>query len=277
MHHTQERYATHPAEYLTMDSTALRERFVCPDLFREGATSLVYSHEDRMAVGGAFPVPGVPLELVAPDQFRTANFCDRRELTVMNIGTPGTVVVDGEAYELGHRDCLYIGRGHAQIEFRTATEATKFFLASATSHRDRPVELITADAAASAAAGAVDTANERTIAKYVHADGAQSDQLVLGITSLERGSVWNSMPPHLHGRRTEMYLYFGLPEDDRVFHFMGEPGQPRTISVRNEELVIAPAWSMHFGAGTSNYAFIWVMAGENQAFEDMDQVSVVEI
>lgn len=271
------RHATHPAEYREMGLSALRERFVANDLFVLGEVRLMHSHEDRMVVGGARPLPGKVLQLALPDLLRAESFLQRRELAVVNIGGKGSVTVGSDGYELGHRDVLYIGKGSGEVSFSNDGDNPCFFLASAQAGSTFPTTLVRAEQADVTEAGETQTSNRRTIAKYIHPEGVQSAQLVLGITSLKEGSVWNSMPPHVHDRRTEMYLYFDLPEGERIFHFMGAPGDTRSFPVSNQELIASPSWSMHFGVGTSNYAFVWVMAGENQAFEDMDQITKAEI
>jgi 4-deoxy-L-threo-5-hexosulose-uronate ketol-isomerase len=277
MTHFENRYATHPDEYRGMDSQQLRDRFIASSLFAPGELNFVHSHEDRMIVGGASPLPGAAIALVAPADVRADFFCERRELAIVNVGGAGSIVVDGTTFELETRDVLYIGVGARDVEFHAGGGAPRFFLSSAKASTPRATTLIKRSDAMRTEAGDATTANLRTVEKYIHEDGVRSDQLVLGITSLESGSVWNSMPPHTHDRRTEMYLYIDLDPADRIFHFMGAPGEPRVMTVSNEELVISPSWSMHFGAGTSNYAFVWVMAGENQSFADMDQLTVVEV
>ncbi|CAO1649232.1 5-dehydro-4-deoxy-D-glucuronate isomerase [Salinibacterium sp. NG22] len=273
----QTRYATHPDDFAALDLASLKSRFVVGDLFTPGKVSLVYSHHDRMVLGGAVPMAGAPLTLEAPDQLRSEYFCQRRELAIVAVGAPGLVTVDGVRYEMAAKDVLYVGRGAKEISFESEGAEASFYLASATAHVTYPTTLVPLGEALRAEAGDSSTANERTIYKHLHEDGVRTAQLVLGITALKPGSVWNSMPPHTHDRRTEVYLYMDLPSEHRIQHFMGLPAEPKVVAVRNHEAVISPSWSVHLGAGTTNYSFVWVMAGENQSFTDMDQVSVVEL
>ncbi|WP_244296302.1 5-dehydro-4-deoxy-D-glucuronate isomerase [Pseudoclavibacter terrae] len=271
------RHATHPDEIAHMSDEQLRARFVISDLFVPGSLKLVYSHEDRMVLGGASPLPGAALDLETPAELRADYFCQRRELAVTGLGGHGTVVVDGTRYPLGHMDALYIGRGAREISFEADIEGTRFFLSSAVSGEAHSTTLIPKAEALTTETGEVEHANRRIVRKHIHEDGVRSSQLVLGITAPETGSVWNSMPPHTHDRRTEVYAYFDLDENERVFHFMGLPGQTRHVLLKDGDVVISPAWSMHFGVGTTNYSFLWVMAGENQSFADMDQITVPQI
>ena len=271
------RHATHPDELARMSDEEIRARFVLSDLFEAGQLKVVYSHEDRMVLGGAVPEPGTSLQLENYPDLRAEYFCQRRELAVTALSGTGTVVVDGARFTLSHMDALYIGRGARDISFEAEVAGTRLFLSSAVSHTDYPTTLIPAADALTTETGDQETANRRIVRKHIHEDGVQSSQLVLGITAPKSGNVWNSMPPHTHDRRTEVYVYFDLEEDDRVFHFMGLPGQTRHVVLKDGDVVISPAWSMHFGVGTRNYSFLWVMAGENQSFADMDQVAVPEI
>ncbi len=271
------RHATHPDELAKMSDDDIRKRFVISDLFTPGTIKAVYSHEDRMVLGGVSPEPGTTLELENYPSLRAEYFCQRRELAVTGISGSGTVTVDGQEFILESKDVLYIGQGSKKIEFGATEDNTRLFLSSAVSHSAYPTTLVPAAEALTTETGDTKHANRRVVRKHIHDEGVRSSQLVLGITSPKEGNVWNSMPPHTHDRRTEVYLYFDLGEDERLFHFMGTPGQTRHIKLRNGEAVISPAWSMHFGAGTSNYSFLWVMAGENQSFADMDQISVQDI
>lgn len=271
------RHATHPDELGRMSDEELRARFVLSNLFEAGRLNVVYSHEDRMVLGGVQPVPGTPVHLENYPELRADYFCQRRELAVTALSGSGTVVVDGERYALSYMDALYIGRGAREISFEAEAEDTNFFLSSAVSHSDYPTTLVPAAEALTTETGEQETANRRVVRKHIHEDGVQSSQLVLGITAPKTGNVWNSMPPHTHDRRTEVYAYFDLAENDRVFHFMGLPGETRHVVLKNRDVVISPSWSMHFGVGTTNYSFLWVMAGENQSFADMDQITVPQI
>lgn len=273
----QTRHATHPDDLGTLDGEDLKERFVLGDLFVPGETVLVYSHHDRMILGGVVPVEGSPITLGAPDDLRAEYFCERRELAAVAVGAGGAITVDGTRYELANKDVLYVGRGARDVVFEATGADAAFFLASATSHTEFPTTLVPLAEALTTETGDKSTANERTVYKHLHDEGVRTAQLVLGITALKPGSVWNSMPPHTHDRRTEVYLYMDLPEEHRIQHFMGEPTELRPIALKNRDGVISPSWSVHFGAGSTNYSFVWVMAGENQSFADMDQLAVTQL
>ena len=264
------RHPTHPAEFGGLDPTGLRERFLVEELFADGHVRLEYSHNDRMVVGGAVPA-GQTLSLPVPDQLRAEHFCDRRELAVVCLSGSGTVAVDDSKHDLSTLDVLYVGKGAKDVTFDGAD--ARYYLVSAPAHHPHPTALGRCDEVFSADLGEPAHANVRTIRRYIHADGIASDQLVLGITELAEGSVWNTMPCHTHERRTEVYLYFRLASGERVVHLAGPPDATRSIIVANEQAVIAPPWSVHCGAGTANYAFVWAMAGENVAYDDMDQVA----
>jgi 4-deoxy-L-threo-5-hexosulose-uronate ketol-isomerase len=273
-HTVQTRHPTHPAEFGQLDPTGLRERFLVEDLFADGEVRLTYSHHDRLVIGGVVPA-GRELTLPVPAQLRAAHFTDRRELAVVCLSGSGSVTVDGTAHKLTALDVLYVGRGTADVEF-TGPDA-RFYLVSAPAHRSHPTALARRDEVFAATLGEQAHANVRTIRRYVHADGVASDQLVLGITELAEGSVWNTMPCHTHERRTEVYLYFGLGEGERIVHLCGRPDATRSLIVANEQAVISPSWSVHTGAGTANYAFVWAMAGENVAYDDLDMVATEEL
>ena len=273
----QLRHATHPDDLALLDPTTLKERFVADELFEPGQINLVYTHHDRMVLGGVVALPGAPLTLEAPDALRAEYFLERRELAVVAVGDGGVVVVDGERYTLANKDVLYVGRGARDIQFEARGEDAAFYLASATAHVNYPTTLVPLADAHKTETGDKSTANERTVYKHLHDGGVRTAQLVLGITALKPGSVWNSMPPHIHDRRTEVYLYMDLPAEHRIQHFMGVPDEQRVITLRNRDAVISPSWSMHFGSGTTNYSFVWVMAGENQPFTDMDQVAITDL
>lgn len=268
--------SVNPADSRTYDTEQLRARFLLDSLFMPGEINVVYSHEDRMVLGSACPTLDNPLTLGTYDPLRSQYFCDRRELGVVNIGGRGTVTVDGVSYELSTQDVLYVGRGSRDIQFATASDESPaaFYLVACTAHVDFATRLMTTAEASETIAGSPDTANHRVIRGYIDENGVRSAQLVLGITSLKPGSVWNTMPCHTHDRRTEVYLYFDLGEGQRIVHLMGEPQETRSLIVANRQAVISPSWSVHCGAGTKSYAFVWAMAGENQAFADMDHVDV---
>lgn len=272
------RYAIDPQAAAAMGTDELRAHFHLPDLFRPGHVNLVYTHYDRMIVGGAVPTgSALALEPIRPTG--TENVLDRRELIAVNIGGAGTVTAGGVTYRLDSRDMLYVGQGTADVAFASETTATpaKFYLLSAPAHHSYPTTLIRIGDARRLDLGSQATSNERSIFQFVHPDGVKTCQLVAGMTQLAPGSVWNTMPCHVHDRRMEAYLYFDLPEDARVFHFMGEPDETRHIVVTNEEAVVSPGWSIHSGCGTSSYAFIWAMAGDNADYTDVDPVSMDEL
>jgi 4-deoxy-L-threo-5-hexosulose-uronate ketol-isomerase len=268
------RHATHPDEYLALAPDLLRQRFLVEDLFAAGEVRLAYSHHDRVVIGGAVP-GGNALPLPAPDQLRAGSFTDRRELAVVCLAGTGTVTVAGTRYPMSGHDVLYVGRGAGPVELDGAD--ARYYLVSAPAHSDHKTTLVRRDEVHATRLGDRAHANERTIRRYVHADGVASDQLVLGITELHEGSVWNTMPCHTHERRTEVYLYFGLAPGERVVHLCGRPDATRSLVVAAEQAVISPPWSVHTGCGTANYAFVWAMAGENIAYDDMDQVPVEEL
>ncbi|WP_420110675.1 5-dehydro-4-deoxy-D-glucuronate isomerase [Pseudactinotalea sp.] len=268
------RHSTHPDDVAHLDADGLRSRFLVEDLFEPGAVRLALTHDDRIVIGGAVPA-GAPLELVAPDQLRSETFCARRELVVVNVAAaPGTVTVDGEQYGLGEHDMLYIGVGTRSITF---DGDGRFYLVSAPAGERHPTTLAPATEAETLHLGEPEAANVRSLRRYVHAGGVRSERLVVGLTTLAPGSVWNTMPPHLHDRRTEVYLYTGLAPEARVMHLCGRPDELRTLVVADGQAVISPPWSVHSGAGTSAYSFVWAMAGENQSFEDMDAVGVADL
>jgi 4-deoxy-L-threo-5-hexosulose-uronate ketol-isomerase len=270
----QTRHPTHPAEFGGLDTSGLRERFLVDDLFADGEVRLTYTHHDRLVIGGAVPA-GRELTLPVPAQLRAARFLDRRELAVVCLSGTGEVTVDGTGHKLAALDVLYVGRGAGQVGF-TGTDG-RFYLVSAPAHASHPTALARRDEVFAATLGEQAHANVRTIRRYVHADGIASDQLVLGVTELAEGSVWNTMPCHTHERRTEVYLYFGLGPGERVVHLCGRPDATRSLVVADEQAVISPSWSVHTGAGTANYAFVWAMAGENVAYDDLDMVATEDL
>lgn len=273
------RRAAHPADVRGYDTERLRAQFLVEGLFQEGHVTAVYSHEDRVVIGGAVPGPDGPLTLPAFAELRAEHFCERRELGVVNIGGPGAVRVDGAEHVLSTKDVLYVGRGARDVIFtsRDPSRPARFYLVSAPSHADHPTRRCGLDEAEAQRLGSPDGANVRTLYRCIHRSGVSSSQLVLGITVLEPCSLWNTMPCHTHDRRMEVYLYFDLAPDQRVVHLMGEPDATRSLIVANEQAVISPSWSVHCGCGTASYAFVWAMAGENQVFADMDPVAIAAL
>jgi 4-deoxy-L-threo-5-hexosulose-uronate ketol-isomerase len=266
------RHATHPDELVRLDTAGLRDRFLLADLFTPGEVHLELTHHDRIVIGGACP-DGGSLPLPVPDQLRAQTFTERRELAVVGIEGEGQVDVAGEKFTVGRGAVLYGGRGSGQVTFHGQA---KYYLLSAPAHSEHPVTLVTRDDAEAARFGSPAEANVRTIRKYVGAAGAASDQLTVGITTLEEGSVWNTMPCHTHDRRSEIYMYFELGEG-RVLHMCGRPQETRSIVVADQQAVISPSWSVHFGAGTRNYSFVWSTAGENMSWDDMDPVDTADL
>jgi 4-deoxy-L-threo-5-hexosulose-uronate ketol-isomerase len=268
-------YFPNAAHARTMNTQELRSTFLVTDLFRPGEINLRVTDLDRAVVGGAVPTVQ-PLTLEAPADFKADFFTERRELGVLNIGGAGAVTTNGEKHGLRAKDVLYIGRGTRSIvlESADAKNPARFYLISYPAHASHPVALVKAEDAQGAELGTADRANRRRIYRYVHTDGVKSGQLVMGVTVLEPGSVWNTMPAHTHSRRTEIYLYFDLPSDAVVVHLMGEPDELRPLIVRNGEVALSPGWSVHSGCGTSSYSFCWAMGGENQDYADMQPIAM---
>ena len=273
--HVATRQAVDPIRAKGLDTEGLRREFLVEDLFRPGEIRLTYTHLERLIVGGATPGAS-PLTLEATRETGTPRFLDRRELAAVNIGGPGRIVVDGTAYDLGNRDVLYVGRGAAEVSFESLGDdaPARFYLLSAPAHRDCPTRLLRVEDARRLDLGDAGTSNVRTIHQMVHPAVCDSCQLVLGITQLAPGSVWNTMPPHVHDRRSEIYLYFDLAAGSKVLHLMGEPTETRHLVVGDGEAVLSPPWSIHSGAGTGAYTFIWAMGGDNVDYTDMDPVSL---
>ena len=272
------RYTGHPGDAKHYDTKAMREHFLFENVFVQDEISLCYTHSDRMVFGGAFPA-GKELRLEGGKDFGSDVFLDRRELGVICIAGRGKVIADGTEYPMGKGDGLYIGKGVKDVVF-SATEKDnlpKFYLASAPAHVNYPVVFIPIEKANPRKLGEAATVNVRTIYQYVHPAVCQSCQLVMGLTMLEEGSVWNTMPCHTHERRMEVYLYFDIKPGAVVFHMHGKPDETRHIVMNNEQAVISPSWSIHSGVGTGAYTFIWAMAGENQTFDDMDTVVTTEL
>ncbi|UPK69166.1 5-dehydro-4-deoxy-D-glucuronate isomerase [Chitinophaga filiformis] len=272
------RYASSPAEVLSWNTAQTRKELLIEQLFIQDEIKLVYSHYDRFVTGGIFPVTRA-LALTPPDQFKAAYFLERRELGIINVGGPGMVKVDGETFEIGFKEALYIGKGRKELLFssKDAAAPAKFYLNSTPAHHEYPNRLVTRKDAEIVTLGAMETANHRTINKLLVSTVLPTCQLQMGMTELKPGSVWNTMPAHTHDRRMEVYFYFEVPQGQSVCHFWGQPQETRHIWMQNEQAVISPPWSIHSGAGTSNYTFIWGMAGENLDYGDMDVCAIPDL
>ena len=276
------RYSAHPNDVKRYTTQELRDEFLIENLYQPDQVAAVYSHVDRMVTLGCMPVK----ETVSIDKgidvwanFGTQYFLERREVGMFNIGGSGTVTVDGQVFELGYKDCLYITMGAKEVLFASADGAkpAKFYMVSAPAHCSYETRLLKLADAAKKPLGDAATSNKRVINQFIHPDVLKTCQLSMGMTVLESGSVWNTMPAHTHERRMEVYMYFEVPEDQVVFHMMGQGQETRHIVMRNEQAVISPSWSIHAGAGTASYTFIWAMGGENQAFDDMDVIPTTEL
>jgi len=272
------RFQSSPKEVMRMNTEELHEHFLCNALMQDNKVRLFYSHYDRVIIGGIKPVTNV-LELPNHPELKADYFLQRREAGIINVGGSGEVITEESVFALNKLDCLYLGKGTKTVTFKSYDESNPalFYFLSAPAHHKYSSLKMTKEEATPVSLGEQTSSNKRTIYKYIHNEGMQSCQLVMGLTILEAGSVWNSVPPHTHTRRMEAYFYFDVPDSQRVFHFMGEPQQTRHMVVDNYEAIISPPWSVHYGCGTSNYGFIWGMAGENKEFTDMDAVSVAEL
>jgi 4-deoxy-L-threo-5-hexosulose-uronate ketol-isomerase len=271
----EERFQNHPEEVKKMDTGQLRSAFAITDLMKNGEIHFVYSHYDRMIIGGIVPADK-EMKLNNDPALKSNYFLERREMGIINVGGDGIVTADGVAYPLSKLDCLFLGKGTKEVSFKSNDNnlSANFYLLSSPAHHAYENKLMkNADAVADRLGEAI-TSNQRTIYKYIHENGIKSCQLVMGLTILNEGNVWNTMPAHTHTRRMEAYFYFDVKEDQRVFHFMGKPDETRHIVLGNNEAVLSAPWSIHSGCGTSSYSFIWGMAGENQSFADMDFVEI---
>lgn len=277
MNIVDQRYATHPGDIPRMDTSELRERYLVEDLFTPGEVRAVYTHHDRVVLVGIAPTDE-PLALEGFPEIRSEEFFEHREAGIVNVGGDGTVKVDGTTYELAHGACLYIGRGASTVTFSSGAAAdARFYVFSAPAHASHPTTLVGPGEGNVRELGDPLTSNRRTLNQYIHEGGVQSCQVVMGVTTLHPGSMWNTMPAHTHDRRTECYLYFDLPEEARVIHLLGRPDETRHMTVADQQAVISPSWSVHSGVGTSAYSFVWAMAGENKSFDDMDTFPVSEM
>jgi 4-deoxy-L-threo-5-hexosulose-uronate ketol-isomerase len=272
------RYLRDPQSFSRMNTAEIRDEFLVADLFAPGEIKLVYLNVDRMIVGSAVPI-SQPLNLEAGTELRAEYFAERREIGVFNIGGQGSITVDDQEYKMAYQEVLYIGRGSREIGFASADadRPARYYIISLPAHKEYPTTHLTKVQANRIDLGDKEAANVRTIYQYIYEGGVSSCQLVMGFTELVPGSVWNTMAAHTHERRSEVYLYFDLADDNVVFHFMGNPQETRHIVVRDGQAVISPSWSIHAGAGTSRYNFVWAMGGENQTFDDMDPAPMDEV
>jgi 4-deoxy-L-threo-5-hexosulose-uronate ketol-isomerase len=274
----EERYAYHPDDFKTYDTKRIRKEFLVEKVMDPGNIRLVYSAIERYIVGGAVPVDK-PLKLDPIDPLKAEFFCYRREVGVISVAGPGSILVDGTEYKMNFKDALYIGKGSKEIEFRSddPQNPAHFYINSAPAHKEYPVKHVTQGDANVLHLGSLETSNERKIYQLLINTVVETCQLQMGLTELMPGSVWNTMPPHQHNRRNEVYFYFNLPEDQAICHIMGQPDETRHLWMHNEQAVISPNWSIHSAAGTSNYIFIWGMAGENLDYTDMDHINPTEL
>lgn len=276
------RYSANQKDFRRYTTEEARKEFLIENLYAANEVVSVYSHVDRMVTLGCMPTTekvSIDKGLDVWKNFGTQYFLERREIGIFNIGGEGTITADGVAYKLGYKDCLYITKGTKEVFFESTDSAApaKFYMVSAPAHCSYETKLITIQEAAKKPLGAMETSNKRVINQFIHPDVLKTCQLSMGMTVLEPGSVWNTMPSHTHERRMEIYTYFEVPEGNVVFHMMGEGNETRHIVMQNEQAVISPSWSIHSGAGTSNYTFIWAMGGENQAFDDMDVIKTTDL
>ena len=273
----QTRYASSPEAVKKYDTTALRDEFLIDNLMVADAINLTYTHYDRYIAGSA--VPKKPLKLEVIDPLKAAFFLERREMGIINVGAKGSVQVDGTVYEMGHKDALYIGMGCKEVIFNStdANNPAKFYINSAPAHTNYPTKKVSLAEANKIELGSLETANHRTVSQMIIGGIVTTCQLQMGMTELKTGSVWNTMPAHVHDRRMEVYFYLDVPEDQSVCHFMGQPQETRHIWMQNHQAVISPPWSIHCGSGTSNYTFIWGMAGENLDYGDMDVAKITDL
>lgn len=276
------RYSANQRDFKRYTTEEIRGEFLIEDLYKKDEVVAVYSHVDRMVTLGCMPVDEVVSISKGIDvwaNFGTDYFLERREIGIFNIGGAGKIKADGEVFEMGYKDCLYITKGTKEVTFESNSPdaPAKFYMVSAPAHTSYQTTFIPIEKAAKKPLGSMETSNKRVINQFIHPDVLKTCQLSMGMTVLEPGSVWNTMPAHTHERRMEVYMYFEVPENQVVFHMMGEGTETRHIVMQNEQAVISPSWSIHSGAGTSNYTFIWAMGGENQAFDDMDNIATTDL
>ena len=271
-------HSVHPNDFKHYDTDLIRQRFLLADLAMDGQANFVYSHYDRM-VSGVIKPGTKTISLGKYENLKSDYFLERREMGIINVGGEGKITADGKNYSLKKLDCLYLGKGTKEVEFSSnnSGQPSVFFMLSNPAHATYPATYMSHQESTKAVLGMQATANNRTLCKYIHKDGIKSCQLVMGLTLLSEGSVWNTMPPHTHDRRMEVYFYFDVAEGQMVFHYMGEPQETRHILIGNHQAVVSPPWSIHAGSGTSNYGFIWGMAGENMEFTDMDAAPVTSL
>jgi len=273
----ESRYASSPKAVKNYDTKQLRDEFLIDDLMQSGKIKFVYTHYDRYIVGGAVPETDLKLETIDP--LKADYFLERRELGIINAGADGSIIVDGETFKINHKDALYIGRGVKEVIFKSddASNPAKFYMNSAPAHKSFPTKKTSLEEANKIDLGSLETANHRTVCQMIIGGIITTCQLQMGMTQLKPGSVWNTMPAHVHDRRMEIYFYIDVPENQAVCHFMGQPQETRHIWMNNHQAVISPPWSIHSGAGTSNYTFIWGMAGENLDYNDMDVAKITDL
>lgn len=276
------RYSANQRDFKRYTTEEIRGEFLIENLYKKDEVVAVYSHVDRMVTLGCMPVEeavSISKGIDVWANFGTDYFLERREIGIFNIGGAGKIKADGEVFEMGYKDCLYITKGTKEVTFESNSPdaPAKFYMVSAPAHTSYQTTFIPIEKAAKKPLGSMETSNKRVINQFIHPDVLKTCQLSMGMTVLEPGSVWNTMPAHTHERRMEVYMYFEVPENQVVFHMMGEGTETRHIVMQNEQAVISPSWSIHSGAGTSNYTFIWAMGGENQAFDDMDNIATTDL
>lgn len=271
------RYASSPSAVKQYDTQELRDEFLIPDLMQPGKIKFVYTHYDRYMAGGAVPTSDLKLKTIDP--LKADFFLERRELGIINVGGDGSIVVEGETFKINHKDALYIGKGVKDVTFRSddASNPAKFYMNSAPAHKSYPTKKTSLADANKIELGSLKTANHRTVSQMIIGGIVETCQLQMGMTALKTGSVWNTMPAHVHDRRMEIYFYLDVPKNQAVCHFMGQPQETRHIWMHNHQAVISPPWSIHAGSGTSNYTFIWGMAGENLDYNDMDVANITDL